>query len=317
MNEFEKTIKNITHQTLMTTKIDTFQVNIGLRCNQQCHHCHLKASPGRNEMMTWPTMKRVIDIADQLQNCLIDVTGGAPELHPQFKQFIQELHERGHTIQVRTNLTVLLEPGFETLPEFLRDYATQLVASLPCYTEENVRAQRGPQVYEKSITTLMKLNDLGYGVDPLLKLTIVYNPGGPFLPSEQQALETDYRRELMNQFGIRFTNLITITNMPIGRFLDYLKKSHQVTEYLSLLKNSFNPQTVDRLMCRHQICVGWDGTLYDCDFNGALNLAVNHGAPNHIRNFDISSLSTRRIMTGAHCYGCTAGYGSSCKGALS
>jgi len=316
MNEFEKVIQNITPQGLFSREIETFQINIGLQCNQQCHHCHLKASPERKEQMTWSTMERVIDAADQLQHSLIDVTGGAPELHPQFTRFIQVLSERGHDIQVRTNLTVLLEPGSEMLPQFLKDHEIQLIASLPCYTEENVRAQRGPQVYEKSIASLRKLNEIGYGIDPSLKLTIVYNPGGPFLPSDQKALENDYHRELSQRFGIQFTNLITITNMPIGRFLDTLKKNQQEKEYLTLLKDSFNQQTVQGLMCLNQICVGWDGTLHDCEFNGALGLVVNHGAPNHIRDFDISLLSKRRIMTGRHCFGCTAGHGSSCGGAL-
>jgi len=317
MNEFEKTINNITQQQLCSSKIETLQVNIGLRCNQQCNHCHLKASPDRTEMMTWSTMKLILNIADYLQCRLIDVTGGAPELHPQFKRFIQALWEHGHQVQVRTNLTVLLEKGLEDLPEFLRNHSIQLVASLPCYTEENVCAQRGSHVYEKSISALKELNSLGFGVDPSLKLTLVYNPGGAFLPADQQSLEIDYRRELLKQFDIRFTNLFTITNMPIGRFLDELNKNHQKEEYLKLLKDSFNPQTVDGLMCRHQICVGWDGTLYDCDFNGALGLAVNHGAPNHLQNFDFSLLSERRITTGEHCFGCTAGHGSSCRGALS
>ena len=316
MNEFEKTIKNIMHQQLYSSKIETLQVNIGLRCNQQCHHCHLKASPDRTEIMTWSTMKLILNIADHLQCKLIDVTGGAPELHPQFKRFIQALYEHGHQVQIRTNLTVLLEPGLEDLPEFLRNNSIQLVASLPCYTAENVCAQRGPQVYEKSISVLKALNTLGFGVKPSLKLTLVYNPGGAFLPADQQSLETDYRRELLKRFDIRFTNLFTITNMPIGRFLDELNKNHQKEEYLELLKVSFNPQTVNGLMCRHQICVGWDGTLYDCDFNSALGLSVNHGVPNHIRNFDLSMLSIRRITTGEHCFGCTAGCGSSCRGAL-
>jgi radical SAM/Cys-rich protein len=248
---------------------------------------------------------------------MIDVTGGAPEIHPQFKRFIQELCEHGHQVQIRTNLTVLLEPELKDLPEFLRKHSIQLVASLPCYTAENVCAQRGPQVYEKSISALKMLNTLGYGIEPSLKLNIVYNPGGAFLPVDQQSLENDYRHELLRQFDIRFTNLFTITNMPIGRFLDELNKNHQKEEYLKLLKESFNPQTIDGLMCRNQICGGWDGTLYDCDFNGALGLAVNHGAPNHIQNFDFSLLSARRITTGEHCFGCTAGHGSSCGGALS
>jgi radical SAM/Cys-rich protein len=220
MNEFEKTIKNLAPQGLFGCEIDTFQINIGLQCNQQCNHCHLKASPERTEKMTWSTMEHVINIADQLQFKLIDITGGAPELHPHFKQFVQTLSKHGHQVRVRTNLTALLEPGLEELPEFMRDHSVQIVASLPCYTEENVCAQRGKQVYEKSIRVLKTLNTLGYGVEPSLKLTIVYNPGGAFLPADQQSLENDYRHELLKRFDIRFTNLFTITNESKKSFLN-------------------------------------------------------------------------------------------------
>jgi radical SAM/Cys-rich protein len=247
---------------------------------------------------------------------LIDLTGGAPELNPSFRQFVSALRKENLQVQVRTNLTVLLEPGMEDLPEFLRNHQIHLVASLPCYLEENVRAQRGEGVYGKSIEAIRRLNALGYGIKTHLPLSLVYNPGGPFLPPPQSALEKDYRRELGQRFGITFTHLLTITNMPLGRFHSELSLQKQEENYLQLLRKSFNLQTVEGLMCRYQISVGWDGTLYDCDFNLALKLPVDHGAPDHIQRFNPAELLTRRIVTGEHCFGCTAGYGSSCSGAL-
>ncbi len=237
-------------------------------------------------------------------------------MNSHFRRFVKSLRRQGITCQVRTNLTVLLEPGMEEMPKFFREHQLQLVASLPCYLEENVCAQRGQGSYVKSIAAIGKLNFLGYGSDPHLPLNLVYNPGGAFLPPPQAALEEDYRRELDHRFGITFTRLLTITNMALGRFRTKLGQENQEQPYLALLRNSFNPETVDGLMCRHQISVGWDGTLYDCDFNLALGLPVNHGAPNHIRSFKPDLLQNRRIVTGEHCFGCTAGAGSSCGGAL-
>jgi radical SAM/Cys-rich protein len=214
------------------------------------------------------------------------------------------------------NLTVLLEPGMEEIPELFRDHKIRLVASMPCYLEENVCAQRGKGAYEKSIEAIKRLNALGYGSNPDLPLNLVYNPAGAFLPPSQSALEEDYRRELGNRFGITFTRLLTITNMPLGRFRMQLHHQKQEGNYIELLRKSFNPQTVEGLMCRHQLSVGWEGTLYDCDFNLALRLPVDHGAPDHIISFDLIDLTKRRIVTGDHCFGCTAGSGSSCSGAL-
>lgn len=316
MNDFEKRLASITSNKLHSVQVETIQVNVGLQCNQRCSHCHLNCSPRRTEMMEWPTMELVLEAARGLDCPLVDLTGGAPELNPHFPAFAQALREGGHRVQVRTNLTVLLEPGMETIPEFLRDYEVQIVASMPCYLEKNVRAQRGAQVYEKSIEAIRRLNSLGYGSTPSLPLNLVYNPGEPFLPPEQSALEADYRRELGARFGITFTRLLTITNMPMGRFLVGLREQSRERDYVGLLDKSFNPETVDGLMCRHQVSVGWDGTLYDCDFNLALGLPVNYGAPDHICRFDASVLKKRTIVTGDHCFGCTAGYGSSCRGAL-
>ena len=315
-NDFEKQIGQITGGGLHSRQIEILQINLGLQCNQQCLHCHLNASPHRAEMMEWPVMELALHAAGNSGCRLVDLTGGAPELNPNFCHFIEALRKNGHEVQVRTNLTVLLEPGMDKIPEFFREHNIRLVASLPCYLEENVSAQRGKGVYEKSIAAIRQLNTLGYGLDPKLPLNLVYNPGGPFLPPLQSALEEDYRRQLGERFGIGFTQLLTITNMPLGRFRAHLSHLGQERNYLTLLRKSFNPDTLSSLMCRYQISIGWDGTLYDCDFNLALGLPVNHGAPDHIKSFRLSDLNLRRIVTGEHCYGCTAGCGSSCQGAL-
>ena len=316
MNDFEKQIGGVTGDGLRSLNIEIFQLNLGFKCNQQCHHCHLEAAPHRKEMMDWTTMERVLKAAKEIRVHLVDLTGGAPELNPHFRRFLIALREQTYSVQVRTNLTVLQEMWLEDLPEFFRDHQVHLVASMPCYLEENVCAQRGKGVYEKSIAAIQRLNVLGYGRQPDLPLNLVYNPGGPFLPPSQAALEEDYRRELDRRFGISFTRLLTITNMPLGRFRKDLLRRHQEQDYLRLLRESFNSQTVPGLMCRHQISVGWDGTLYDCDFNLALGLPVNHGAPDHIRSFKVPDLRFRRIVTGEHCFACAAGSGSSCAGAL-
>ena len=322
-NDFEKQIEGITGGGLYARGIEIIQINVGLRCNQQCTHCHLAASAERTEMMDWPTMERVLDAAKDAQSragprgpILADITGGAPELNPDLRRLVEALDRCGCAMQVRTNLTVLQEPGMETLPEFFRDHNVRLVASMPCYLEENVTAQRGAGVYRKSIQALRRLNALGYGRDEALTLDLVFNPAGPFLPPEQAGLENDYRREFGRGVGVAITPMLTITNMPIGRFENYLRRRGNESSYMRLLRESFNPQTVKELMCRHQICVRWDGALFDCDFNLALGMAVDHAAPDHIVEFDCSAIETRRIVTGDHCFGCTAGCGSSCGGAL-
>ena len=315
-NSFNEAVRSSIGEGLSGQDLSTMQVNVGLRCTQKCVHCHLNCGPDRTEFMEWPVMEMVAASAERAGCALVDVTGGAPEINPLFARFIEQLRARGLTVQVRSNLTVLTEPGMEKMPDFYRDCGVALVGSLPCYLEENVRAQRGPGVYEKSIEAIRRLNALGYGVDERLPLRLVYNPGGPLLPPEQSGLEADYKRELSSRFGIVFTSLICIANMPIGRFLAELQRNDSEDEYWRLLEESFNPKTIQGLMCRRQISVNWDGTLYDCDFNLALNCSVDHGAPDHIRNFDREALSTRRIVTGRHCFGCTAGQGSSCSGIL-
>ncbi len=316
MNEFDRQIEPAVGDVLRSLEIQTLQVNLGLRCNQRCRHCHVSASPERTETMQWSVMEMVLRSASTIQCSLVDLTGGAPELNPNFRRFVRALRMEGHRVQARTNLTALIGSEMEDLPEWLAEHEVQLVASLPCYLEENVCYQRGEKVYEESIAALKRLNALGYGSDPRLNLDLVYNPGGPSLPPEQSALESDYRRELGERFGVFFSHLLTITNIPVGRFLSELRSQSRECEYLKLLRESFNPRTVEGLMCRHQISVGWDGSLFDCDFNLALGHTVDHGAPDHISLFRPSVLEKRRIVTGEHCFGCTAGHGSSCGGAL-
>jgi len=316
MNEFEKQLKEATGDHLHCSDITTIQVNVGLKCNLQCVHCHVASSPLRKETMTWETMEQVIDAAHRSGARIVDITGGAPEMNPDFRRFVKRLNEDGFEIMVRTNLTVLLEPDMTDMPKFFKDHKVQLVASLPCYLEDNVDGQRGDGVFGESVEAIKLLNAHGYGTDPELPLALVYNPVGPHLPPSQQGLEADYRRELGERYGIFFTTLIAIANMPIGRYIGVLKKQNKYEEYVTLLRDSFNPATIDGLMCRHQVNVDWDGHIYDCDFNLALKLPVDHGAPTHIRDFDADMLASRRVVTGKHCFGCTAGAGSSCGGAL-
>lgn len=311
MNSFETKVSGFTGGYLHSSGIDAFQVNVGFKCNQRCRHCHIQASPDRREEMSWETMELVIGAVLESGCGLVDITGGSPELNPNLKRFIEALAGEGLDIQVRTNLTVMLEPGQEDTAEFFREYGVGLVASLPYYAREIVNSQRGKGVYEKSIAVLRRLNGMGYGIEQDLPLTLIYNPGGFFLPPDQSTLEADYRRELKKKSDIRFTRLQTITNMPIGRFKSELSGNNRQMEYQRLLECSFNPATIDLLMCRRQISVSWDGTLHDCDFNLALGLPLNHGAPDHIEKFDVKAVSNRRIVTGRHCFACTAGAGSS------
>ncbi len=316
MNRFEKQVSRHEEGGLYADGIETLQVNVGLVCNQSCAHCHLSASPDSREVMEWSTMEKVIAVAKEVTPSLVDITGGAPELNPKLLQLVEALTGEGLAVQVRTNLTALIEDADEKLLLLLKEHKVRLVGSLPCYLEENVRAQRGEGVYEKSMEAIRLLNEIGYGVEEDLQLNLVYNPGGAFLPGNQAALEEAYRRELADRFQISFTNLLTITNMPIGRFGEILETEGRYEKYMKLLTDSFNKITVPGLMCRRQVSIGWDGTLYDCDFNLALNLVMNHGAPDHINRWDRNSIASRRIVTGTHCFGCTAGAGSSCGGAL-
>jgi radical SAM/Cys-rich protein len=316
VNDFDRRVQEASGSPLMSCEVAIVQVNVGLRCNNSCMHCHLEASPSRSESMDWEKMQQVVDAARTIRPELVDITGGAPELNPSLDKFVSALRRDDHTVQVRTNLAALLEPGMEEMIGAYKDAGVRLVASLPCYGKVNLDAQRGVGAYEKSIEALKRLNAVGYGSDPNFTLDLVYNPGGAFLPPEQSSLESDYRENLHRDHGIVFNHLMTITNMPIGRFQTWLSQQHQLEEYDRLLKDSFNPQTLDGLMCRHQVEVAWDGRVYDCDFNLALRLPTGNGGAAHLRDFDMDAYSKRRIVTGEHCFGCTAGHGSSCAGAL-
>jgi radical SAM/Cys-rich protein len=313
-NEFEQRVTDVTHDGLQCLDLHTIQINLGLLCNQTCAHCHVDASPKRTEQMSWQTMQAILAVTEKLPSVFIDITGGAPEMHPHLEKFLRTLVKQHHRVQLRTNLTILLEPSYKHVPNLYKELGIELVASLPCYVEEEVRLQRGNGVFEKSIEALQLLNKIGYGTTSKLPLTLVFNPLEPVLPPEQKTLENEYRTYLAEPYKIQFTRLITLTNMPLGRFLNILRGKK--TDYMKLLKESFNPETLPSLMCRHQINIGWDGTLYDCDFNLAARIPVNPTVPQHITKFDRSLLSNRNIVTADHCFGCTAGHGSSCGGAL-
>jgi radical SAM/Cys-rich protein len=305
----------------------TLQINIGLTCNLACRHCHVASSPSRRETMTRQVADRIIALtALDSTVSTVDITGGAPEMHEQFRYLVDSFRSAGLRVIDRCNLSVLGLPGQEDLADYLMERRVRIVASLPCYTPSNVEAQRGDGVFDASIQALQDLNACGYGIpDTGLELDLVFNPGGATLPPPQRKLEEDYRRELQRCFGIQFSHLICITNMPIKRFADDLRRSGKLAEYMQLLVQRFNPATVDSVMCRDMIHVAWDGRLYDCDFNYALDLTLDGldgqgiPVPNGLDVFDISSwseLSHRKIRTGPHCFGCTAGSGSSCGGAL-
>jgi len=312
MNCFDQALD----QPLTSAAPATLQLNLGPRCNLSCRHCHIQGSPIRTERMDDETMSAVLRFAATLPPAQIDLTGGAPELHPRFRSFVDELLGLGHQVQVRTNFTVFFQPGMEDLPTWYARRGIALVGSLPCYLEQNVKAQRGERVFEQSLAAIGELNALGYGRSESLSLSLVYNPGGAFLPPPQQNLEEAYRAQLKDRFALDFTRLYAITNMPIGRFWDDLVRQGKSGQYRALLHESFNPRTVPGLMCRHQISIGWDGTLYDCDFNLALKLPAKAGSARNIRQLKAESLEGREIVTGLHCFGCTAGAGSSCGGTL-
>ena len=316
MNNFDRAVQQVQEDQLTSAAVQIIQVNLGLLCNLSCRHCHVDANPKRTEVMSWETMQSVLQLAKALPDARVDLTGGAPELNPFFRQFVEALSDMGRTVQVRTNLTVFFEAGQAEAPEFLAAHGVHLVASLPCYLNDNVDAQRGAGVYKRSMAALRRLNALGYGRLDELPLNLVYNPGGAFLPPAQADLEEAYRKELKDRFGVDFTSLLTITNMPMGRFLNDLQRDGEAEKYKSLLKDSFNSETLDGLMCRHQICISWDGSLSDCDFNSALGLSLTGGLPNHVSKIDPGKLAGRPVVTGEHCFGCTAGCGSSCGGAL-
>ena len=316
MHAFDQAITASGKPLLRAESLQTLQVNVGRLCNLSCRHCHVGAKPGHSEIMSWETMEAILTLARRCQPCSVDITGGAPEMNPHFRTFVEQLSQENFPLQVRTNLTVGFEPGQQDLFDFFLRHRVSLVASLPCYLADNVDAQRGPGVHQKSIEALRLLNQLGYGRHKELPLNLVYNPGGPFLPPSQEVLEAAYRKELREQYGLDFTRLLTIANMPIGRFLTDLEQAGQDLDYRQLLEKSFNPDTLEGLMCRHHISIDWDGRLYDCDFNLALKLPIETETPLTVFNAIPEQLLRRRICTGEHCFGCTAGSGSSCGGSL-
>ena len=296
---------------------DTLQVNLGYVCNLSCAHCHVNAGPQRVESMAAETVDLVLELLAQGGFSVLDLTGGAPELNPEFRRLVSAATAIGIKVIDRCNLTILFEPGQEGLGQFLAENNVEIVASLPCYLEENVEEQRGKGVYDDSIEAIRHLNALGYGSEARLQLNLVYNPVGPSLPPPQAALEADYRRELGRRFGIHFNQLFTLTNMPVSRFGAVLLSRGQYTDYMQLLRDNFSAANLPTLMCRSMVSVDWRGYLYDCDFNQMLGLPLLASDRPHLRDIIAGkSLDGLKIATGEHCYGCAAGQGSSCGGAL-
>ena len=314
---FDQKLSDCDLSPLRATGIEVLQINVGKVCNQTCTHCHVDAGPDRRENMTRETAGAVIDVLARTGIPTLDITGGAPEMNPNFRWLVEQARRLGRRIIDRCNLTILMTNGFQDLPEFLADHHVEIVASLPCYLEENCDSQRGNGVFRRSIDALRRLNSLGYGLPGSGRmLSLVYNPIGLSLPPQQDELEAAYRRELKSRYHIEFTQLQTITNLPISRFLDDLLKADKLDEYLQTLIDNFNPLTVEGVMCRTMISVDWQGRLFDCDFNQMLNIELASGMPRTIQDFDADLLASRPIMTGRHCFGCTAGCGSSCQGAI-
>jgi radical SAM/Cys-rich protein len=315
--DFDTSLEESGHFPLRADGVEVLQVNLGRLCNQACAHCHIEATPDSSETMDAETVDACIAALAGSDIPTIDLTGGAPELNPHFRRLVEESVKLGRHVMVRCNLTVFFEPGNEDLPRFYADCGVEVIASMPCYTRENVDAQRGEGVFEKSIKALKLLNDVGYGKPGTgLILNLVYNPGGASLPGSQSELEADYKRELGDGYGVVFNNLFTITNMPIGRFREYLGRSDAYDNYMAELIDGYNPAAAGAVMCRNTVSVGWRGGLYDCDFNQMLALKCGDGAPTDIRDFDVERLRSRKLVTGLHCYGCTTGAGSSCGGAV-
>jgi radical SAM/Cys-rich protein len=313
MNRFQQLLSS-RGLALRRRGLQALQINLGRKCNQACAHCHVDAAPWRTEMMPASVARRVGAWIGEHRPPVVDLTGGAPELSAHFRYFVETARDAGARVMDRNNLTIIETPAFGWLPEYLAAHEVEVVASLPCYLEDNVNAQRGDGVFAKSLAALRKLNAVGYGTR--LPLDLVYNPPGPKLPPEQAELEADYKRELRQRYGLEFTRLFTVTNQPIARFADQLRRQGQWDSYLELLANSFNPATVDGLMCRSTLNVGMLGEVYDCDFNQMLGMQVRNGKPLFLWEVTPGYLDGWAIQTGEHCLACTAGCGSSCTGAV-
>lgn len=312
---FQEKLDDIGLFPLRPSVLEIFQINVGKMCNQVCKHCHVDAGPDRKEIMTRETMQMCLDAIDQTNCHTVDITGGAPEMNPDFRWFVEELSKKGKKIIVRCNLTIIVaNKKYHDLPEFFKTHNVEVVSSLPYFTSVKTDSQRGEGVFDKSITALKMLNDIGYGKEGSgLILNLVYNPSGAFLPPDQNDLQIDFKRKLAERFGIEFNSLFAITNLPISRYLEYLVASENYAGYMEKLVNAFNPIAAANVMCRNTISIGWDGYIYDCDFNQMLDLKVA-SRTNHLSNFNISPLTNRNIIINQHCYGCTAGAGSSCGG---
>jgi len=314
-HEFDGAVEGATSGPLRAGTIDIFQINVGKLCNQTCRHCHVDAGPDRREVMTRETMQLCLEALERTAIPTVDITGGAPELNPHFRWLVAECRARGRHVMDRCNLTVLETAPHEDLPDFFAEHDVEVVCSLPHYRAINTDRQRGEGVFDRSIAALKRLNAVGYGSGtPGRRLVLVTNPVGAYLPGSQPSLEAEWKRELWRLHGVRFDALYCITNMPISRFLEWLIDSSNLEAYMERLVTAFNPAAIEGLMCRNTISVGWDGRLYDCDFNQMLDLGVLPTAPTHVRDFRIDRLNGREIVVGRHCFGCTAGAGSSCGG---
>ncbi len=313
---FEAKMAGIGLEPLTSRQLEIFQVNVGKMCNQVCQHCHVDAGPDRKEIMTRETMQLCLDAIRGTTIKTVDLTGGAPEMNPDFRWFVEELSALGMHIIVRCNLTIIVaNKKYHDLPEFFKKHKVEVVSSLPYFSARRTDAQRGDGVFERSIRALAMLNEVGYGMEGSgLILNLVYNPSGAFLPEGQEVLEPQFKKKLRDKFNIEFNSLLAITNLPISRFLDYLVNTGKYEDYMQELVNAFNPVAAENVMCRNTLSVGWDGYLFDCDFNQMLNLPLEGDAPSHIRDFDMPKLYGRNIILNQHCYGCTAGAGSSCGG---
>ncbi len=318
VTDFGATIAQANPGLLRLDKLKILQTNLGNICNQSCAHCHVQGGPGGTKAMPQSVMRKIIDFLKKHRGLTVDITGGCPELNPDFRFFIDSICQLGLSLMVRTNLTVFFEEGLEWVPRWYRDHNVVIIASLPCYTAENVDSQRGSGVFEKSITAIKLLNDLGYSRNGQLELHLVYNPGNDCLPGPQEQLEADYKKHLDDEYGVTFNRLFVMTNAPIGRFKKYLESNGTVQQYLHLLADNFNPAAATKIMCRNLISVDYEGIIYNCDFNQALGLPIIDSTGNAatIDNLEDILTGDLGIITGPHCFCCTAGAGSSCTGAL-
>lgn len=316
LTSFQQKLEETGLFPLKPVELDIFQINVGKMCNQVCKHCHVDAGPDRREIMTRETMQLCLDAIDKTNCSTVDLTGGAPEMNPDFRWFVEQLSEKGKNVIVRCNLTIIVaNKKYHDLPEFFKKHNIEVVSSLPYFTAAKTDSQRGDGVFEQSIRALKMLNEVGYGKEGTgLTLNLVYNPSGAFLPPDQSALEIDFKKRLKQRYDIEFNSLFAITNLPISRYLEYLVASDNYNDYMEKLVNAYNPVAAANVMCRNTISISWDGYIYDCDFNQMLDLQVATSGGKHLSEFNLEKLNERDIIVNQHCYGCTAGAGSSCGG---